>query len=103
MTKVSRRSILKNLAIGGTAMLVSPKDLIFKKASKKDKLGVALMGLGYYSTDRLAPALQQTKNCYLAGIITGTPSKAEAWKKKYNIADKNVFNYSNFDQIANND
>lgn len=69
---------------------------------KKEKLGVALIGLGYYSTDLLAPALQQTKNCYLAGIVTGTPSKAEAWKKQYNIPDKNIYNYENFDQIANN-
>jgi glucose-fructose oxidoreductase len=102
MTKVSRRSVIKNLAVGGTAMLVSPKDLLLSRSSKKDKLGVALMGLGYYSTDLLAPALQQTKNCYLAGIITGTPSKAEAWKKKYNIPDKNIYNYQNFDQVANN-
>ncbi|PQK90868.1 glucose-fructose oxidoreductase, partial [Pantoea ananatis] len=50
----------------------------------------------------MAPALQQTKECYLAGIVTGTPSKAEAWKQKYNIPDKNIYNYQNFDQIANN-
>ncbi|MEX1241221.1 MAG: gfo/Idh/MocA family oxidoreductase, partial [Cyclobacteriaceae bacterium] len=29
------------------------------------KLGVALVGLGYYSTDLLAPALQLTEHCYL--------------------------------------
>ena len=63
---------------------------------------MALVGLGYYSTDLLAPALQQTKHCYLAGIVTGTPSKAEAWKLQYNIPDKNIYNYSNFDEIANN-
>jgi glucose-fructose oxidoreductase len=63
---------------------------------------VALVGLGYYSTDLLAPALQQTKECYLAGIVTGTPSKADSWKKKYNIPDKNIYNYQTFDQIANN-
>ncbi|MEO6720052.1 MAG: Gfo/Idh/MocA family oxidoreductase [Ferruginibacter sp.] len=102
MTKVSRRSVLKNLALGGTAMLISPRNLLAQPGSKKDKLGVALMGLGYYSTDLLAPALQQTKNCYLAGIITGTPSKAEDWKKKYNIPDKNIYNYQNFEQIADN-
>ncbi|WP_181305845.1 Gfo/Idh/MocA family protein [Rufibacter sp. XAAS-G3-1] len=66
------------------------------------KLGIALVGLGGYSTHQLAPALQETKNCYLAGIVTGTPSKAEAWKTKYNIPDKNIYNYQNFDQIANN-
>lgn len=65
-------------------------------------LGVALVGLGYYSTDLLAPALQQTKNCHLAGIVTGTPTKAEKWKRDHNLPDKNIYDYRNFDSIANN-
>ena len=68
----------------------------------KKKLGVALVGLGYYSTDLLAPALQLTERCYLAGIVTGSPAKAEKWKKQFNLADKNIYNYSNFDSVANN-
>lgn len=98
----SRRGVLKGLALGSAAALFSPHVLLAATRRQKDRLGVALVGLGYYSTDLLAPALQQTKNCYLAGIVTGTPSKAEAWKKKYNIPDKNIYNYQNFDQIANN-
>ncbi len=69
---------------------------------KKERLGVALVGLGYYSTDLLAPALQLTKQCSLVGIVTGTPSKAEKWKQMYGIPDKNIHNYQNFDSIANN-
>ena len=102
MNKLSRREIIKNLALGGAAILYSPHTLLSAGRPAKDKLGVALVGLGYYSTDLLAPALQQTKDCYLAGIVTGTPSKAETWKKKYNIPEKNIYNYQNFDQIANN-
>jgi glucose-fructose oxidoreductase len=69
---------------------------------KKEKLGVALVGLGYYSTDLLAPALQLTQKCSLVGIVTGTPAKAETWKQQYNIKDKNIYNYGSFDSIANN-
>src|SRR5882672_1636729 len=68
----------------------------------KEKLGVALVGLGYYSTDLLAPALQLTAHCYLAGVVTGSPAKAAQWKKQFGLADKNIYNYSNFDAIANN-
>jgi glucose-fructose oxidoreductase len=99
MNNISRRDLIKNLAFGGVALLHSPAILL---PSRKEKLGVALVGLGYYSTDLLAPALQQTKHCYLAGIVTGTPSKADAWKKKYGIPDKNIYNYQNFDSIADN-
>lgn len=99
----SRREAVKALSIGSTALLLSPANFLSACGPKQKRgLGVALVGLGYYSTDLLAPALQITKNCYLAGIVTGTPSKAEAWKKKYNIPDKNVYNYSNFDEIAGN-
>jgi glucose-fructose oxidoreductase len=102
MNTKSRRDVLKTLALGTGGVLLYPQ--LFRPGSlnKKERLGVALVGLGYYSTDLLAPALQQTKNCYLAGIVTGTPAKAETWKAKYNIPDKNIYNYQNFDQIANN-
>src|SRR6478735_484513 len=102
MQTTSRRRMIKTLGLASSALVFSPNNLLACTTKKKDKLGVALVGLGYYSTDLLAPALQQTKNCYLAGIVTGTPSKAEAWKAKYNIPDKNIYNYQNFDQIANN-
>jgi glucose-fructose oxidoreductase len=98
----SRRNALKTLAAGSGLIFFSPQSLLSATQRKKDRLGVALVGLGYYSTDLLAPALQQTKNCYLAGIVTGTPAKAETWKKKYNIPDKNIYNYENFGSIANN-
>ena len=73
-----------------------------KKAKADGKLGIALVGLGGYAGGQLAPALQQTEHCYLSGIVTGTPSKIDTWKTKYNIADKNVYNYENFDSIKNN-
>jgi len=98
----SRREVIKIIAVGSAGLLFSPHSLLSATSHKKEKLGVALVGLGYYSTDLLAPALQQTKHCYLAGIVTGTPEKAEAWKKKYNIPDKNIYNYENFHQVADN-
>ncbi|WP_111627692.1 Gfo/Idh/MocA family protein [Larkinella arboricola] len=72
------------------------------KTGSARKLGIALVGLGQYSEGELAPALEKTENCRLAGIVTGTPEKAETWKKKYNIPDKNVYDYKTFDQIADN-
>jgi glucose-fructose oxidoreductase len=102
MPLFSRRDIIKTIALGSATAIFSPNTLLAATRPQKDRLGVALVGLGYYSTDLLAPALQQTKNCYLAGIVTGSPDKAETWKKKYNIPDKNIYNYQNFDTIANN-
>lgn len=94
---INRRKFIASVA--GLSLAYSAFPAILQK---KQRLGVALVGLGYYSTDLLAPALQLTKKCYLAGIVTGTPAKAEKWKQQYKIPDKNIYNYENFDTIANN-
>ena len=67
------------------------------------KLGIALVGLGNYATRQLAPALLETQMCELKGIVTGTPSKIDQWKKTYDLKNYQVYNYDNFDRIANND
>jgi predicted dehydrogenase len=64
-------------------------------------LRVAIMGLGSYGT-RVAEAMQSCTKAKLVGVISGTPSKVAAWKSKYNIPDKNCYNYSNFDNIKDN-
>ncbi len=101
---INRRRFLRQSMVGlsgalGMSAMAMPN---FIDHSKKEKLGVALVGLGYYSTDLLAPALQLTRNCYLAGVVTGTPSKAEKWKRLFNLRDSCIYNYQNFDSIANN-
>jgi len=100
---ITRKDFIKNTLGGMAAMAVTGPDFssIMIKAQKK-KLGVALVGLGYYSTDLLAPALQVTEHCYLAGIVTGTPAKAERWQQQYKIPQKNIYDYKSFDNIANN-
>jgi glucose-fructose oxidoreductase len=99
---ITRRKLVQTLSLGSAALLLSPSGLLAACNTQKRGLGVALVGLGYYSTDLLAPALQRTKHCHLAGIVTGSPDKAETWGRKYNIPDKNIYNYTNFDSIANN-
>jgi predicted dehydrogenase len=101
--KYSRRHFIRNISLGTVALSPGISYLtacVMKKP--KDKLGIVLVGLGSYSTYQLAPALHETKNCYLAGIVTGTPAKEKTWADKYNIPQKNIYNYQNFDNIASN-
>jgi glucose-fructose oxidoreductase len=99
---MKRNEFLRAGGILAASAFFSPNTLLAATMTKKEKLGIALVGLGYYSTDLLAPALKLTKNCELKGIVTGTPSKIEKWQQKYGIADKNIYNYQNYEQIANN-
>jgi predicted dehydrogenase len=69
---------------------------------KDGKLGIALVGLGNYSETQLAPALQQTEHCYLAGIVSGSPHKLTAWQAQYQLPADACYTYNNFDSIAGN-
>ncbi|RYY70458.1 MAG: Gfo/Idh/MocA family oxidoreductase [Chitinophagaceae bacterium] len=64
-------------------------------------LRVAIMGLGSYGS-RVAEAMQACARAKLVGAISGTPAKLTAWQAKYNIPEKNCYNYENFDDIKHN-
>lgn len=106
----TRRKFIHDLAVAGIGIpLLSTYSNCGTKpsnnktmANNDQKLGIALVGLGSYAGGQLAPALLQTEHCYLAGIVTGTPSKAETWKQKYNIPEKNIYSYDNYDSIKDN-
>ncbi|MEM6804409.1 MAG: Gfo/Idh/MocA family oxidoreductase [Bacteroidota bacterium] len=105
--KLARRDFTKNLfgGVGGLVSAGSASSLTALEACAQTsdrKLGIALVGLGNYATNQLAPALQETKHCRLAAIVTGTPEKAAKWKEKYQIPDANIYNYENFDSIKDN-
>lgn len=67
-----------------------------------ERLGIALVGLGEYSSTQLAPALLETRFCRLTGLVTGSTEKIPEWKTKYSIPDTHIYTYDNFDEIANN-
>lgn len=106
MKQLTRRSFngLATKGLLGSAFLANmPLANAFTTNKNIKKLGVALVGLGSYSTYQLAPSLLDTKHCYLAGIVTGTKEKESVWQEKYNIPKENIYNYENFDTIADND
>ena len=103
---IKRRDFIKYSTLTGLSVsfgFCQPKTQPKKVIDPDKQLGVALVGLGYYSSGLLAPALQLTKHCYLAGIVTGSPNKVPKWQKQYGIKDKNVYNYENMHKIADND
>lgn len=109
-SSTTRRRFVQTLAAGfGAAVLPSFSRLVAADAAQtppsdthRPKLGIALLGLGGYSAGQLAPALQETQYCRLAGVVTGTPAKAERWQRQYDLPASCVYNYENFERIAEN-
>ncbi len=97
---LNRRDFLKTTTLA-TAASAFPLICATSKAPKRN-LGVALVGLGYYSSAELAPALLEANHCHLAAIVTGSAHKIPEWQKKYGIKDSNVYNYENMHTMADN-
>ena len=98
----TRRKFIHHTGLLAASTAFLPNALWSTTRKQKEKLGVALVGLGYYSTDLLAPALQLTEHCELKGIVTGSPEKIPVWQEKYGIEDKNVYDYEGMDKMADN-
>src|SRR3954470_8883159 len=102
MTQNPRRTFLtQTAALAAAPLLAGVTGEVFGQAPAR-KLGVALVGLGSLATNQIAPALLKTRNCRLSAIVTGTPAKAEDWKKKYAIPDKNIYDYKTMHKMADN-
>ncbi|BFT31374.1 Gfo/Idh/MocA family oxidoreductase [Alteromonas sp. D210916BOD_24] len=99
MSHATRRRFIK---LAGSGLLIAHNPHLLAQPPKK-KIGVALLGLGNYSANLLAPALQHTKHCELRGIITGSEGKIPQWQAKYAIKDANVYTYETMHNIADND
>lgn len=97
----TRRKFLKHSGMMAGAFMTVPS-IASCLSSNQMKLGVALVGLGNYSNNMLGPALKETTNCYLSGVVTGTPEKAKKWAKDYNLKEKNIYNYENYNDIIDN-
>ena len=102
----SRRDFLSKIAAASLAFpfvntAMATGNIFNPKSSDEKMLRVAIMGLGSYGT-RVAEAMRSCTKAKLVGAISGTPSKIKDWQSKYNIPEKNCYNYSNFDNIKNN-
>lgn len=101
----SRRHFLQKITAASVVMPFLSECGLASTKESGDKAGtglrVAIMGLGSYGT-RVAEAMQSCKKARLVGAISGTPSKIKEWQGKYNIPEKNCYNYENFDNIKNN-
>lgn len=106
MKTSSRRKFISNSVKTVSGILLANAlfpDIIKASNSKPSgKIGVALMGLGGFATDSIAPEIIHTKNVWFAGVITGDPEgKGKKWAQKYGFPEKNIFHYSQIDQLRN--
>ena len=99
---VPRRTFLGQLSLGAAVLAAPWSSLRGATATPGRKLGLALVGLGNYSTGELGPALRETEFVRLAGVVTGTRAKGEKWAQDFGFPTTSVYDYATMDRIADN-
>ncbi len=62
-----------------------------------------MVGLGGLSNGQIGPAFAKTKYCEITAIVSGhLATKGPVWKQRYNIADKNMYDYDTMEKMADN-
>lgn len=100
-----RRTFLRQLALGSAGLALGSRIVHAAGSGAAPggrKLGVALVGLGSYATHQLAPALEQSRYCRLAAVVTGSRDKAQRWADKYRLPKTSLYDYATMDRLADN-
>jgi glucose-fructose oxidoreductase len=98
---VSRRSFIGQLSAAAAGISLLPgRSFGADQPPPGKKLGIALVGLGNYSTNRLAPAIEKSKDWRITGVVTGSPEKGKSWADRYGFPAKNVLGYDTMDRLA---
>ena len=106
----TRRRFLHRLGGGLAAAsfasipLVHPREsLAASRASgPRQKLGWAIVGLGSYATRQILPRMHECEFSQPVALVSGSPEKARGIADEYGIAHSNIYDYENYDSIADN-
>ena len=81
MSKLNRRTFVKQSTLAATSLFGSEASIAavwskrVQNLAKPDPVKIAILGLGSYATNWLAPAIRQAEYAKLTGIISGSPQK----------------------------
>ena len=66
------------------------------------KLGYAIVGLGSLAINQILPAFAKCEKSKVVAFVSGHPAKAHKLALRYGVAEKNIYNYENYDTIKDN-
>jgi predicted dehydrogenase len=70
------------------------------QAPSREREGFAIVGLGRLSLNRILPAFAKSKLARLSAVVTGDTHKGNIVAAQYGLAQKDVYSYDRFEQLA---
>ena len=74
----------------------------FTPVNSDKKIGIAIVGIGNLTLGQILPAFGHCQYIKPVALVSGDADKAGKVARQYNIPEKNLYTYENFDDIRNN-
>jgi predicted dehydrogenase len=71
-------------------------------AATDRKLGYAIVGLGYYGLQTILPQFVNCEHSRVTALVSGDRTKALATAAKYDVPERSIYTYADFDRIRDN-
>jgi predicted dehydrogenase len=96
---ITRRALGRNLLAGA---VLSPFASRVQGQEGAKKVRYCIVGLGRISLGHFMPACKISQKAEVVALVSGHREKAEKYAAEYNVPAKNIYSYSNYDEIAAN-
>jgi predicted dehydrogenase len=97
---ITRRTLARNLLAGAALSPFAP--LIAQSQEGAKKVRFCIVGLGRISLGHFMPACKTSQKAEVVAFVSGHREKAEKYAAEYTVPAKNIYSYSNYDEIAAN-
>lgn len=94
---ITRRGVLGGLLVGSASLLGRAQD-----EKPKETIGYCIVGLGRISLGHFMPGCAQSTKSKVVALVSGHRAKAEVYAKQYHVPESAIYNYENYDKIADN-
>src|SRR3954453_19341488 len=103
-TRLSRRGFLQQAGAGVLASHVVTANAAAQRVPDPPgrKLGWAVVGLGSLSINQILPAFAKCELSKVTALVSGSPEKAQKLALRYDVSEKNIYSYANYDSIRDN-
>jgi predicted dehydrogenase len=95
---LTRRAFTQGFAAAAAVSHVVPA----QTADGSRKIGYCMVGLGRISLGHFMPGCRLSQTSQVTALVSGHRDKAEKYAAEYNIPAHSIYNYENYDQIAQN-
>lgn len=96
--RVTRREFSRLLSLGAAATCLPS----FPPLDGNTKVGYCIVGLGRISMQHFMPAVKMSSKSRVTALVSGHRDKAERMAAEYGVPSGSIYNYENFDAIAQN-